>query len=125
MGESIILSTLTRIFPDPSSDTKELTSTLHSLYENEMDECEQGDLLQRFWDGSRIHPCPIMLRDFLTYLVVPETAALLIAKEMGATNTKAHYIHLQSKEYGKAFHSTIDDGRIDDITNTNVWALVH
>lgn len=125
MGESVILSTLNRVFPDPSSDTKELASTLHSLHKNEMVECEQGDLLQRFWDGTTtFHPCPITLRDFLTYFIVPETAALLIAKEMGVTNTKAHYIRLQSKEYGKAFHSEIDDGRIDDIMNTNVRALV-
>lgn len=114
MGESVILSTLNRVFPDTLSATKELASTLHSVYENEMAECEPGALLD---------PYPIMLRDFLTYLVVLETAVLLIAKELGVTNAKANYIRLQSKEYGKAFYSATDDGRIDDITNANVRAL--
>ena len=123
MGESVILSTLDRVFPDMLSDIKELASTLQLLYENEMDECK-GDLLQRFWEGTRTEPCPITLRDFFTYLVIPETAVLLIAKEMGVTNTTANHIRLQSKEYGKALYSVTDDGRIDDITNTNVQALV-
>jgi hypothetical protein len=103
---------------------EELVSTLQSLYENEMEECEEGDLLQRFWDSTRIEPCPITLRDFFTYLIVPETAVLLIAKEMGVTDATANHIRLQSKEYGKALYSATDDGRIDDITNTNVRALV-
>jgi hypothetical protein len=124
MGESVILSTLYRIFPDSASDTEELASTLDSLYENDTVESETGDLLQRFWDGSKISPCPITLRDFLTYIVVPETATLLIAKELGVTNAKANHIRCRSKEYGIAFYSATDDGRIDDITNTNVRALV-
>jgi hypothetical protein len=124
MGESIILSTLDRLFPDVPSDTKELASTLHSVFDNEMSESEDGDLLQRFWEGTKTNPCPIALRDFLTYLVVPETAVLLIAKELGVTNAQANYIRLKSKEYGKAFYSATDDGRIDNITSANVQALV-
>lgn len=123
MGESVILSTLDRLFPDVSSDTKELASTLHSVFKNEMSESEDGDLLQRFWEGTKMNPCPIALRDFLTYLVVPETAVLLIAKELGVTNAQANYIRLKSKEYGKAFYSATDDGRIGNITSANVQAL--
>jgi hypothetical protein len=89
-----------------------------------MSESEDGDLLQRFWEGTNTNPCPITLRDFLTYLVVPETAVLLIVKELGVTNAKANYIRLKSKEYGKAFYSATDDGRIDNITSANIQALV-
>ena len=124
MSESIILSTLDRLFPDISSDTKELASTLHLVFENEMSESKDGDLLQWFWEGTKMNPCPIMLRDFLTYLVVPETAVLLIAKELSITNAQANYIRLKSKEYSKAFYSTTDDGRIDNIMSTNIQALV-
>ena len=125
MGESVILSMLGRLFPDTSSATNELASTLNSIYENEMVEIESGDLHAQFWEGTRDNSCPMMLSDFLTYLVVPETAVLLIAKELNVTSAQANRIRLESKEYGKAFHSETDDGRIDDITNTNVHALVH
>lgn len=124
MGESIILSTLYRLFPDASSNTQELASTLQSLFENETTEVEPGDTPEQFWEGSRTHPCPITLRDFLTYLVVPETATFLIAQDLGVTNAEANRIRIQSKEYGNAFYSAVDDGRIDDITNTNIRALV-
>ena len=124
MGESIILSMLDRLFPDVPSATKELASTLHSVFDNEMSESEDGDLLQRFWEGTKTNPCPIVLRDFLTYLVVPETAVLLIAKELSVTNAQANYIRLKSKEYGKAFYSATNDGRIDNITSANIQALV-
>ena len=89
-----------------------------------MVECEQGDLLQRFWEGTKTNPCPITLRDFLTYLVVPEMTVLLIMKGLGVTNVQANNIRVKSEEYGKAFFSTTDDGRIDDITNASVQALV-
>ena len=124
MGESVILSTLNHLFSDTSSNTNELASTLNSVYENEMTDSEGGDLLQRFWEGTTVHPCPITLRDFLTYIVIPETAELLIAKELSVTSACANHIRLESKEYGKAFYSETDDGRIDDITNTNIKALV-
>ena len=124
MGESVILSTLNRLFSDTSSNTNELASTLNSVYENEMTDTEGGDLLQRFWEGTTVHSCPITLRDFLTYIVVPETAVLLIAKELSVTSPRANHIRLESKEYGKAFYSETDDGRIDDITNANIKALV-
>ena len=126
MGESVILSTLNRLFPDKPSATNELASTLNSIYENEMTEVEGGggDSTVQFWEGTRDNLCPMKLSDFLTYLVVPETAVLLIAKELNITSVQANRIRLESKEYGKAFNSEIDDGRIDDITNTNVRALV-
>jgi hypothetical protein len=124
MGESVILSTLYRLFPDAAADTDELASTLYSLYENETAECEQGDVFQRFWEGIKFERCPIVLIDFLTYLVVPETAVLLIAADLRISNALANQVRVQSKEYGKAFYSTTDDGRIDDITNTNIRALV-
>jgi len=124
MGESVILSTLNRLFSDASSNTSELASTLNSVYENEMADSEDGDLFQRFWEGTRVNPCPITLRDFLIYIAVPETAVLLIAKELSVTRAQANNIRLESKEYGKAFYSETDDGRIDDITNTNIRALV-
>ena len=82
------------------------------------------DLFQWFWEGTRVNPCPIMLRDFLIYIVVPETAVLLIAKELSVTRAHANNIQLESKEYSKAFYSETDDGRIDDITITNIQALV-
>lgn len=122
MGESVILSTLNRLFPDTSSATNELASTLNSIYENEMMDIEHGDLPEQFWEGTR--GSPLTLRDFLTYLVVPETAELLIAKELNVTSAQANRIRLESKEYGKAFYNETDDGRIDDITNINVRALV-
>ena len=125
MGESVILSMLGRLFPDTSSATNKLASTLNSIYENKMVDIEGGDLHAQFWEGTRDNSCPMMLSDFLTYLVVPEMAVLLIAKELNVTSTQANHIQLESKEYGKAFHSETDDGRIDDITNTNVHALVH
>ena len=90
-----------------------------------MTDIEGGDLPEQFWEGARVNPCPMMLRDFLTYLVVLETAVLLIAKELNVTSAQANCIWLKSKEYGKAFCSETEDGRIDDITNTNIWALVH
>jgi len=124
MGESVILSTLDRLFPDVSSDTKELASTLDSVYDSDLAEIEDGDLLQRFWDGTRSDPCAITLRDFITYIVVPETAVLLIAKDLGVTNAQANYIRCKSKEYGKAFYSATDDGRIDNISSANVQASV-
>lgn len=124
MGESVILSTLNRLFPDTSSATNELASTLSSIYENEMADTEGGDLAGQFWEGTTDSLSPMTLRDFLTYLVVPETTVLLIAKELKVTSAQANRIRLESKEYGKAFHSKTDDGRIDDITNTNVRALV-
>ena len=124
MGESVILSTLYRLFPDAPSDTQELASTLQSLFENEMTEVEPGDTPQRFWEGTRTDPCPITLRDFLTYLIVPEIAKLLIAQDLGVSNTEANEVRIQSKEYGNAFYSATDDGRIDDITNTNIRVLV-
>ena len=124
MGESVILSTLYRLFSDASADTNELASTLQSLYENETTKCELGDTHQHFWEGANFHTCPIYLIDFLTYLVVQETAVLLIDEDLEVSNTRANQIWLQSKEYGKAFYSSTDDGRIDDITNVNVRALV-
>lgn len=124
MGESVILSMLGHLFPDTSSATNELASTLNSIYENEMADVEGGDLHVQFWEGTRDNSCPMTLSDFLTYLVVPEMAVLLIAKELNVTSAQANCIRLESKEYGKAFHSETDDGRIDDITNTNVRALV-
>ena len=124
MGESVILSTLYRLFPDASADTNKLTSTLHSLYENETTECEPGDVFQRFWEGIKFEPCPFTLRDFITYLVVPETALLLITADLHIPNAHANQVRVQSKEYGKAFFSNTDDGRIDDITNMNFRALV-
>jgi hypothetical protein len=122
MGESVILSTLNRLFPDTSSATNELASTLNSIYENDMTDIEHGDLVEQFWEGTR--GSPMTLRDFLTYIVVPETAELLIAKELNVTSAQANRIRLESKEYGKAFNNETDDGRIDDITNINVQALV-
>ena len=126
MGKSVILSMLGHLFPDTSSATNELASTLNSIYENEMVDIEgaSGDLHAQFWEGTRDNSCPMMLSDFLTYLAVPETAVLLIAKELNVTSAQANHIQLESKEYGKAFHSETDDGRINDITNTNVQALV-
>ena len=124
MGESVILSMLGHLFPDTSSATNELASTLNSIYENEMADVEGGDLHAQFWEGTRDNSCPMTLSDFLTYLVVPEMAVLLIAMELNVTSAQANCIRLESKEYGKAFHSETDDGRIDDITNTNVRALV-
>lgn len=124
MGESVILSMLGHLFPDTSSATNELASTLNSIYENEMADVGGGDLHAQFWEGTRDNSCPMMLSNFLTYLVVPEMAVLLIAKELNVTSAQANCIRLESKEYGKAFHSETDDGRIDDITNTNVRALV-
>lgn len=124
MGESVILSTLNRLFSDTSSATNDLASTLNSIYENEMNDAEGGDLPERFWEGSRDNPCPMSLRDFLVYLLVPETAVLLIAKDLNVTSAQANRIRLESKEYGNAFFSETDDGRIDDITNKNIRALV-
>jgi hypothetical protein len=125
MGESVILSTLNRLFPDTSSaNTNELALTLNSVYENDMVDAEGGDFSEQFWEGTRDSPSPMTLRDFLTYLVVPETAVLLIAKELNVTSAQANRIRLESKEYGKAFYREMDDGRIDDITNTNVRAMV-
>lgn len=115
MGESVILSMLGHLFPDTSSATNELASTLNSIYENEMADVEGGDLHAQFWEGTRDNSCPMMLSDFLTYLVVPEMAVLLIAKELNVTSAQANCIWLESKEYGKAFHSETDDGRIDDM----------
>ena len=120
MGKSVILSTLGRLFPDTSSATNELASTLNSIYENEMVDIEGGDLHAQFWESTRDNSCPMTLSDFLTYLVVPEMAVLLISKELNVTSAQANHIQLEGKEYGKAFHSETDDGRIDDITNTNV-----
>ena len=124
MGESVILSTLYRLFPDASSNTQELASTLQSLFENKTTDVEPGDTPQRFWEGTRTDPCPITLRDFLTYLIVPETATLLIAQDLGISNAEANKIRIQSKEYGSAFYSATDDGRIDDIMNSNIRVLV-
>jgi hypothetical protein len=124
MGESVILSTLNRLFPDTSSATNELASTLNSVYENEMTDIEGGDLPERFWEGTKDNACPMTLRDFLTYLAVPETAVLLITKDLHVTSAQANRIRLESKQYGKAFYSETDDGRIDDITNKNVRASV-
>jgi hypothetical protein len=122
MGESVILSTLYRLFPDGSADMDELASTLHSLYENET--AEDGDVFQRFWKTMKTGCCPITLRDFLIYLVVPETAVLLIAADLGVSHANANRIRIESKEFGMAFYSNVDEGRIDDITYTNFRALV-
>jgi RTC4-like domain len=124
MGESVILSTLNRLFPDTSSATNELASTLSSIYESDMTDIEHGDLAEQLWEGTRDSHSPMTLSDFLTYIVVPETAVLLIAKELNVTSARANCIRLESKDYGKAFYSETDDGRIDDITNANVRALV-
>jgi len=92
MGESVILSTLYRLFPDASSNTQELASTLQSLFENKTTDVEPGDTPQWFWEGTRTDPCPITLRDFLMYLIVPETATLLIAQDLGISNAEANKI---------------------------------
>ena len=120
----------------PSVDTSALWATtqfhvsasrgaLQSLFENETTDIEPGDTPQWFWEGTRTNPCPITLRDFLTYLIVPETATLLITQDLGISNAEANKIQIQSKEYGNAFYSAIDNRRIDDIMNTNIQVLVH
>ena len=53
-----------------------------------------------------------------------ETAKFLIAQDLGISNAEANKVWIQSKEYGNAFYSATDNGRIDDITNTNIQVLV-
>ena len=92
MGESVILSMLYRLFPDVPSDTQELASTLESLFENETTKTEAGDTPQQFWEGTRAVPCPITLIDFMTYLIVPETAKFLIAQDLGISNAEVNKV---------------------------------
>ena len=65
---------------------------LQSLFENETTDIEPGDTPQWFWEGTRTNPCPITLRDFLMYLIVPETATLLITQDLGISNAEVNKI---------------------------------
>lgn len=96
--------------------------TLKDVFQNETVESEPGESYHRFWEGvdSNSSTSPMSLRDFFDYVLLPETASLLIAQDLHVSKAEAFGIWARSKDYGKAFNGNIDDGTIDDINNKNI-----
>ena len=116
-GELIILPTLHRMYNDTLSTL--LASTLQDLFHS-----QPGNSCHHFWDGADFITSPIHPRDFFEYILLPETAALLIAEDLNITRAEAYGIWIRSKDYGAAFNSSTDDGTIDDLNNENIKAQV-
>jgi hypothetical protein len=125
-GEFIILATLDRVYKDTLSTLLHLTTTLKDLFQNETVDSEPGESYHRFWEGVDLEftTSPIRLRDFFDYILLPETAMLLIAQDLSISKAEAYGIWVRSQDYGNTFNGNIDDGTIDDINNTNIKAQV-
>ena len=124
MGEFIILATLSRMYKDILLTLVSLASTLRDLSETETAESELGDSYCRFWNGAEFGTSPIRPRDFFEYILLPETAALLISQDLHISKAEAYGNWVRSKGYGDAFNSSTDDGMIDDLNNENLKAQV-
>lgn len=118
MGTSVILSTLDRIFKS-IEDIEEFESTLDTLIENVLEDDGRDGA---FWGGVATGMSCISFKDFLTYILTPHVAELLISQDLKITEDAAAKTRISSEEYGYVFFSETDDGRIDDITNKNIHA---
>lgn len=100
--------------------------TLKDLFNNETVDSEPGESYSNFWEGvdSEFTTSPIALRDFFDYILLPETATLLIAQDLNVSKAEAHGIWVRSKDYGNSFNGNIDDGTIDEINIQNIKAQV-
>lgn len=114
------------MFKDTIHTTLLLTMTLKDVFQNETADSEPGESYHRFWEGvdSEFTTCPIQLRDFFEYILLPEVATLLITEDLEVSKAEAYGIWARSKDYGNAFHGNVDDGTIDDINIKNIQGQV-
>src|SRR6267378_1983533 len=99
MGEFIILATLSRMYKDILLTLVSLASTLRDLSETETAESELGDSYCRFWNGAEFGTSPIHPCDFFEYILLPETAALLILQDLHISKAEAYGNWVRSKGY--------------------------
>ena len=108
MGEFIIQSTLTLIFNDDDDDfDAQLLSTLQFILK-----------LATQQDAQTMPPMAFI--DFVDFILVPHTAALLIAEDMEDEPEGARETWHLSKAYGLAINGNMEDDVLDELHRENL-----
>ena len=112
MGVMIINSTLDQMFNHGSDAFDELGSTLATLTSLKTKDVSHPEFM--FWKGA--DASSVSCKDFLTFVVQPFVATLLISQDLNVGEREAEETRIQSKKYGLEYNFNTDDGRMDDIT---------
>ena len=108
MGEFIIRSTLTLIFNDDDDDfDAQLLSTLQFILKSATRQ-----------DAQTMPPMAFI--DFVDFILVPHTAALLIAEDMEDEPEGARETWRLSKAYGLAINGNMEDDILDELHRENL-----
>lgn len=108
MGEFIIRSTLTLIFNDDDDDfDAQLLSTLQFILKSATRQ-----------DAQTMPPMAFI--DFVDFILVPHTAALLIAEDMEDEPEGARETWRLSKAYGLAINGNMEDDVLDELHRENL-----
>ncbi|KAJ7602332.1 hypothetical protein FB45DRAFT_1107473 [Roridomyces roridus] len=112
-GEFLIQSTVMRILAGNEEDLSNmLCDTVDEIVKNDLTSFDDYDPTSNL----------ISLKDFVSFLLVPFAATLLIAEDQGASMEDAMEIRESSARFGLAMHPEEDDDVIEELHLANIRA---
>ncbi|KAJ7077176.1 hypothetical protein B0H15DRAFT_805346 [Mycena belliarum] len=114
-GEFLINSTLVRLLSKNEENwSNELYATLNEIVSTDSDDFDRYD------ENSNL----LNLKDFISFVLTPFTAALLISEDRGVSIEEADTIRDTSSKFGEVAHpENDDDTELDELHRANIRAM--